>query len=61
MNREVHVRFCEGLGVKFPRATRLRYIELSYLLQIADRSYADAVGEWLWKIEQSFAPSTFSR
>ena len=23
MNREVHVRFCEGLGVKFPRATRL--------------------------------------
>ena len=25
MNREVHVRFCEGLGVKFPRATRLWY------------------------------------
>ena len=24
MNREVHVRFCEGLGVQFPRATRLR-------------------------------------
>ena len=23
MNREVHVRFCEGLGVRFPRATRL--------------------------------------
>ncbi len=23
MNREVHVRICEGLGVKFPRATRL--------------------------------------
>ena len=22
MNREVHVRFCEGMGVKFPRATR---------------------------------------
>ncbi|HUV58772.1 MAG TPA: hypothetical protein VMW09_01515 [Desulfatiglandales bacterium] len=22
MNREVHVRFFEGLGVKFPRATR---------------------------------------
>ncbi len=22
MNREVHVRFCESLGVKFPRATR---------------------------------------
>ena len=29
MNREVHVRFCEGLGVKFPRATLLaglRYV-----------------------------------
>ena len=24
MNREVHVRFCEGLGVKFPWATRLK-------------------------------------
>jgi RNA-directed DNA polymerase len=23
MSREVHVRFCEGLGVQFPRATRL--------------------------------------
>src|SRR5437899_2174818 len=23
MGREFHVRFCEGLGVRFPRATRL--------------------------------------
>ena len=23
MGREFHVRFCEGLGVQFPRATRL--------------------------------------
>jgi len=23
MRRESHVRFCEGVGVKFPRATRL--------------------------------------
>jgi len=23
MSREAHVRFCEGLGVKFPRPTRL--------------------------------------
>ena len=23
MNREVHVRFWEGVGVRFPRATRL--------------------------------------
>ncbi len=22
MNREIHVRFCEGLGVKLPRSTR---------------------------------------
>ena len=24
MNREIHVRFWEGLGVRFPRATHLR-------------------------------------
>jgi hypothetical protein len=29
MNREVHVRFCEGLGVKFPRATRLGNLRLT--------------------------------
>ncbi len=23
MSREAHVRFCEGAGVRFPRATRL--------------------------------------
>jgi len=27
MNREVHVRVCEGLGVRFPQATRLARIE----------------------------------
>jgi hypothetical protein len=25
MNREVHVRICEGVGVKLPRATRLGF------------------------------------
>jgi hypothetical protein len=25
MNREVHVRFCEGLGVKFPGPTRPKH------------------------------------
>lgn len=25
MNREVHVRFCERLGVKLPRSTRLMF------------------------------------
>ena len=27
MGREFHVRFCEGLGVKFPRATRPSHLE----------------------------------
>ena len=27
MNREVHVRFCEGLWGRFPRSTLLRYID----------------------------------
>ncbi len=26
MSREVHVRFCEGVGVKLPRATRLQVL-----------------------------------
>jgi hypothetical protein len=25
MSREAHVRICEGVGVRFPHATRLRY------------------------------------
>ena len=28
MNREVHVRNCEGVGVKLPRATRLTLREV---------------------------------
>jgi hypothetical protein len=33
MNREVHVRFCEGVGVKFPRATRpLIHTQLEFSL-----------------------------
>jgi hypothetical protein len=28
MNREAHVRICEGLGVKFPQATRLQGVGL---------------------------------
>ena len=27
MNREIHVRFWEGLGVRFPRATHLALAE----------------------------------
>ena len=36
MSREVHVRFREGLGVRFPRATRL-------LIFVGSRSAADRV------------------
>src|SRR2546425_11895448 len=32
MNREVHVRFCEGLGVQFPGPTRHWREELLFLL-----------------------------
>jgi hypothetical protein len=31
MSGDVHVRFCEGLGVKFPRATRLFCFSLKHL------------------------------
>jgi hypothetical protein len=32
MNREVHVRICEGLGVKFPGPTRQKCPKLPWLL-----------------------------
>jgi hypothetical protein len=34
MSREVHVRNCEGVGVKLPRATRLCYPSLSLFAPI---------------------------
>ena len=46
MSREVHVRFCEGLGVRFPRATRLleayraAWSEAEILFQILDEEDA---------------------
>ena len=30
MSREVHVRFCEGAGVRFPRATRLQIFKTTW-------------------------------
>ena len=33
MNREIHVRICEGLGVRFPRATRLLNLEIKNFQQ----------------------------
>ncbi len=49
MNREVHVRNCEGVGVKLPRATRLRdflinpYIKWSLIGQRVESAH----GLWL--------------
>ena len=31
MNREVHVRFWEGLGVRFPRATQLARVGIGFI------------------------------
>jgi len=30
MSREAHVRICEGVGVRFPHATRLDYFHFYY-------------------------------
>jgi len=40
MNREVHVGLCEGVGVKFPRATRplIHRTEIFFVLQYFERS-----------------------
>jgi putative transposase len=38
MNREVHVRFCEGLRVKFPRSTRLHEKTVGYYRFIRDHT-----------------------
>ncbi len=35
MNREVHVWICEGLGVKFPQATRLSFYEAALVVVIS--------------------------
>src|SRR5271168_2355355 len=40
MGREFHVRFCEGLGVQFPRATRLVVIDE---LKVASNHAREAV------------------
>ncbi len=43
MRRESHVRFCEGLGGRFPRATRL-VIVLHEGLRPPGGRYGDIVG-----------------
>ena len=42
MNREVHVRFREGVGVKFPRATRLHS---GFSCEIQPRSFHSRIRE----------------
>jgi hypothetical protein len=42
MSREAHVRICEGVGVRFPHATRLRYLGLS--LKIAKYPLHQIIG-----------------
>ena len=34
MSGDVHVRFCEGLGVRFPRPTRLIVLNEAHLLRV---------------------------
>jgi RNA-directed DNA polymerase len=46
MSREVHVRFREGVGVKFPRATRLNvYVKTK---RAGERVF-DSIEQFLWK------------
>jgi len=44
MRREFHVRFCEGVGVRFPRATRL--VVLHEEREVVEQS-REIVSEWL--------------
>jgi hypothetical protein len=41
MNREVHVRFWEGLGVRFPRATQLATLLTNSWIALADATGLD--------------------
>ncbi len=52
MNREIHVRFCEGLGVKFPLPTRLREpAQRRYAFIEAHPEYS--VAKWAKKLQVS--------
>jgi hypothetical protein len=43
MNREIHVRFCEGLRVRFPWATHLRSFKIGQIPEgLNDRFGRDA-------------------
>ena len=52
MSREVHVRFCEGLGVRFPRATRLL---ACFELQSDADQFRASLGERMEKFQLELA------
>lgn len=64
MNREIHVRFWEGLGVRFPRATHFPSLEfrpiefsfrpIAYLLRQINSRYASI--SWSCIPKQNFVP-----
>ena len=54
MRREFHVRFCEGAGVRFPRATRL-------LIVFVEEKDARRVEEVLPKRATRFAKTSSTR
>lgn len=46
MRRESHVRICESVGVKFPRATRLTFSFAT------EPERPQALGRFLWWVDQ---------
>ncbi len=53
MSREVHVRFCEGVGVKLPRATRLLVLAPTrWKLRKAVKAVNEVLG-WLGLLKHS--------
>ena len=52
MSREIHVRFCEGLGVRFPRATRHAAVLNSASVCPASAVKCNLGDEWViaWRI-----------
>jgi transposase InsO family protein len=56
MSREVHVRFCEGLGVQFPRSTH-RYIPMRkgfvYLAAVLDWATRRVLS---WRLSNTLTP-----
>jgi hypothetical protein len=57
MSREIHVRFCEGLGVRFPRATRQLRICIGRATEAPERiGFVKSAGP-----AEAFLPSSFVR